>query len=50
MAQQVWRRPRSSAKLPFTGLNLSLMILGAVVLVAIGFTLRRASRTRSSTS
>jgi hypothetical protein len=43
-AEGVASAVRSSAKLPFTGLNLTLMIVGGLVLVAIGFTLRRASR------
>ena len=37
----------SSGTLPFTGLNLALIVLAALALVTVGFTLRRVSRSKA---
>lgn len=38
--------PEAAANLPFSGLDLGLIAAGGLVLVALGFTLRRVARTQ----
>jgi hypothetical protein len=38
---------QDGGSLPFTGLNLTLLVLFGVLLVGVGFAVRRASRTRT---
>ena len=40
----------AAGALPFTGMDLALMALAAVLLIATGLTMRRLGRARSSTS
>jgi hypothetical protein len=46
-AAGVLTRTRSGGGLPFTGLDLSFLVVGGVVLALLGMGLRRASRTRA---
>jgi hypothetical protein len=46
-AAGVLTRTRSGNGLPFTGLDLSLLVIGGVVLALLGMGLRRASRARA---
>jgi hypothetical protein len=40
----------SGGNLPFTGLDLALIVIGGVALLATGFLLRRAGRSRGASS
>lgn len=46
-AAGVLTRTRTGSGLPFTGLDLSLLVIGGVVLALLGMGLRRASRARA---
>jgi hypothetical protein len=46
-AAGVLTKTRSASGLPFTGLDLSLLVVGGIVLALLGMGLRRASRARA---
>ncbi len=39
-------KPVSGSRLPFTGFDVTLLVFGGIVLVAIGFAMRRLARPR----